>query len=81
MRQFRRSLSASGIALAYTLLAWDQFTGSDCVGRVPTERKFERVPAPEVFPRVPNSLLQANVMIDHRTQITGRGKEGKRDRG
>jgi len=28
------------------LLAWDQFIGSDNVGRVPIERKLARVPAP-----------------------------------
>ena len=72
--QFRRSLSASGIAWAYTLLAWDQFIGSDNVGRVPIERKLARVPAPRVFPREPKSLLQANITIDHRSQITE--KEG-----
>ena len=89
--QFRRSLSASGTAWAYTLLAWDQFIGSDNVGRVPIERKLARVPAPRVFPREPKDLLQANVTIDHRfrsqkrenreKQITKteREKEGKRD--
>jgi len=41
-------------------------------GRVPTERKLARVPAPRVFPREPKSLLQANITIDHRSQITGR---------
>ena len=73
--QFRRSLSASGIAWAYTLLAWDQFIGSDNVGRVPIERKLARVPAPRVFPREPKSLLQANITIDHRSQITEEEKE------
>ena len=68
--QFRRSLSASGTAWAYTLLAWDQFIGSDYVGRVPIERKLARVPAPRVFLREPKSLLQANITIDHRSQIT-----------
>ena len=29
-----------------------------------------RVPAPRVFPREPKSLLQANITIDHRSQIT-----------
>ena len=77
--QFRRSLSASGIAWAYTLLAWDQFIGSDNVGRVPIERKLARVPAPRVFPREPKSLLQANITIDHRSQITEREKGRKRD--
>ena len=72
--QFRRSLSASGIAWAYTLLAWDQFMGSDCVGRVPIERKLARVPAPRVIPREPKSLLQANVTIDHRKKK----KKGRR---
>ena len=38
------------------LLAWDQFIGSDNVGRVPIERKLARVPAPRVFPREPKSL-------------------------
>ena len=70
--QFRRSLPASGIAWACTLLAWDQFTGSDHVDRVPIERKLARVPAPRVFPREPKSLLQANITIDHRSQITER---------
>ena len=68
--QFRRSLSASGTAWAYTLLAWDHLIGSDNVGRVPIERKLARVPAPRVFPREPKSLLQANITIDHRSQIT-----------
>ena len=66
--QFRRSLSASGTAWAYTLLAWDQLIGSDDVGRVPIERKLARVPAPRVFPREPKSLLQANITIDHRSR-------------
>ena len=79
--QFRRSLSASGTAWAYTLLAWDQFIGSDYVGRVPTERKLARVPAPRVFPREPKSLLQANITIDHRSQITEeKERESKRER-
>ena len=43
--------------------------------RVPTERKLARVPAPRVFPREPKSLLQANVTIDHRSQITEAKKE------
>ena len=68
--QFRRSLSASGTAWAYTLLAWDHLIGSDNVGRVPIERKLARVPAPRVSPREPKSLLQANITIDHRSQIT-----------
>jgi len=34
------------------------------------ETKLARVPAPRVFPREPNSLLQANIIIDHRSQIT-----------
>ena len=68
--QFRRSLSASETAWAYTLLAWDHLIGSDNVGRVPIERKLARVPAPRVFPREPKSLLQANITIDHRSQIT-----------
>jgi len=68
--QFRRSLSASGTTWAYTLLAWDQFIGSDYVGRVHIERKLARVPAPRVFPREPKNLLQANITIDHRSQIT-----------
>ena len=60
---------------AYTLLAWDQFIGSNDVGRVPVERKLARVPAPRVFPREPKSLLQANITIDHRSQITEKEKE------
>ena len=28
------------------------------------------MPAPRVFPREPKSLLQANITIDHRSQIT-----------
>ena len=76
--QFRRSLSASGTAWAYTLLAWDQFIGSDNVGRVPIERKLARVPAPRVFPREPKSLLQANITIDHRSQITEERKKKKK---
>ena len=72
--QFRRSLSASGTAWAYTLLAWDQFIGSDYVGRVPTERKLARVPTPRVFLREPKNLSQANIKIDHRLQITERKK-------
>ena len=59
-----------GTARAYTLLAWDQFVGSDNGGRVPIERKLARVPAPRVFPREPKSLLQANITLDHRSQIT-----------
>ena len=46
--------------------------------RVPVELKLTRVPAPRAFPREPNSLLQANITIDHRSQITEREKEGKR---
>jgi len=34
------------------------------------ERKLARVPAPRVFPKEPKSLLQANITIDHRSQIT-----------
>ena len=60
------------------MLAWDHFIGSDNVGRVPIERKLARVPAPRVFPREPKSLLQANIKIDHRSQITEREKERKR---
>ena len=56
------------------MLAWDQFIGSDNVGRVPIERKLARVPAPRVFPREPKSLLQANITIDHRSQITEKEK-------
>ena len=52
------------------MLAWDQFIGSDNVGRAPTERKPARVPAPRVVPREPKSLLQANITIHHRSQIT-----------
>ena len=59
------------------MLAWDQFIGSDNVGRVPIERKLARVPAPRVFPREPKSLLQANITIDHRSQITEREKKEK----
>ena len=62
------------------MLAWDQFIGSDNVGRVPIERKLARVPAPRVFPREPKSLLQANIKIDHRSQITERDKERERER-
>jgi len=62
------------------LLAWDQFIGSDYVGRVPTERKLARVPAPRVFPREPKSLLQANITIDHRSQITERERKKERKR-
>jgi len=53
----------------------EKFIGSDYVGRVPTERKLARVPAPRVFTREPKSLLQANITIDHRSQITEREKE------
>jgi len=49
--------------------------GSDNVGRVPVERKPARVPAPRVFPREPKRLFQANITIDHRSQITKRKKE------
>ena len=62
------------------MLAWDQFIGSDNVGRVPIERKLARVPAPRVFPREPKSLLQANITIDHRSQITERERERERKR-
>ena len=67
------------------MLAWDQFIGSDNVGRVPIERKLARVPAPRVFPREPKSLLQANIKIDHRSQITDhrtkrKGTKRKRER-
>ena len=66
-----RSLSASGIAWPYNLLAWDQFTESDDAGRIPTERKLARVPAPRAVPREPSSLSQANVTTDHRSQFVG----------
>jgi hypothetical protein len=33
------------------------------------------VPAPRVFPREPKCLPQANITIDHRSQIIERGKE------
>ena len=69
-----RSMFASGIVRAYALLAWGQFIGSANVGRVPTERKLTRVPAPRVVPREPNSLLQAKIKTDHRSQVTERGK-------
>ena len=49
---------------------------SDYVGRVPIERKLARVPTPRVFPREPKSLLQANITIDHRSQITKKGEKG-----
>ena len=42
------------------------------------ERKLTRarVPAPRVFPKEQNSLLQANIKTDHRSQITDhRGKK------
>ena len=56
-----------------------RFIGSDYVGRVPTERKLARVPTPRVFRREPKSLLQANITIDHRSQITEeKEKAGKR---
>ena len=70
--KFCRSLSASGIAWA---LAWDQFMGSDNVGRVPIERKLARVPTPRVFPGEPKTLLQANITIDHRSQSTEETRE------
>ena len=60
------------------MLAWDQFIGSDNVGRVPIERKLARVPAPRVFPREPKSLLQANIKIDHRSQITEKERKGEK---
>ena len=47
------------------------------------ERKLARVPAPRVFPREPEpkSLLQANITIDPRSQITEKEKrEGKDER-
>ena len=69
-----------GTARAYTLLAWDQFVGSDNVGRVPIERKLARVPAPRVFPREPKSLLQANITIDHRSQITDHRRDRRIER-
>ena len=62
------------------MLAWDHLTGSDNVGRVPVERKLARVPAPRVFPREPKSLLQANITIDHRSQITEREREREKER-
>ena len=62
------------------MLAWDQFIGSDNVGRVPIERKLARVPAPRVFPREPKSLLQANITIDHRSQITKIERTMKREK-
>ena len=62
------------------MLAWDQFIGSDNVGRVPIERKLARVPAPRVFPREPKSLLQANITIDHRSQITEKEKKREREK-
>ena len=62
------------------MLAWDQFIGSDNVGRVPIERKLARVPAPRVFPREPKSLLQANITIDHRSQITERERKEREKR-
>jgi len=42
----------------------------------PEERKLTRMPAPRVFPREPNSLLQANIKTDHRSQIAEREKRG-----
>jgi len=46
-----------------------------------TERKLARVPTPRVIPREPKSLLQANITIDHRSQITEERKERKREGG
>ena len=68
--QFRRSLSASGTAWqwAYTLLAWDQFIGSDYVGRVPTERKLARVPAPRVESQKACCKRMSQSITDHRSQ-------------
>jgi len=37
------------------------------------------VPAPRVVPREPNSLLQANVKTDHRSQSTERRSEKKEE--
>ena len=47
----------------------------ECERDVPIERKLARVPAPRIFPKEPKSLLQANITIDHRSQITEREKE------
>ena len=60
------------------MLAWDQFIGSDNVGRVPIERKLARVPAPRVFLREPKNLSQANITIDHRSQDHRSQKEKKK---
>ena len=62
------------IAWAYTLLAWYQFIGSDYVGRVPTERKLTRVPAPRVSPQ--RAKQPATSEYENRSQITDhrRGK-------
>ena len=50
--------------------------------KVITEIELARVPAPRVFPREPNSLSQANVTIDHRSQITEkREKRNPREKG
>ena len=43
------------------------------------ERKLARVPEPRIFPREPKCLLQANITIDHRSQITEREKKRERD--
>ena len=67
-------------AWAYTLLAWGHFIRPANVGRVPIERKLARVPAPRVFPREPKSLLQANITIDHRSQITERKEKAEKRR-
>ena len=37
--------------------------------KVRIERKLTRVPAPRALPREPNSLPQANITTDHRSQI------------
>ena len=50
------------------------------VGRVPIERKLARVPAPRVFPGEPKSLLQANITIDHRSQITDHRRDRRIER-
>ena len=68
----RRELTERGVSFThFRLLSFgDQFIGSDYVGRVPIERKLARVRTPRVIPRESKSLLQANITIDHRSQIT-----------
>ena len=60
--------------------AWDQFIGSDYVGRVPIERKLARVPAPGVFPREPKKPVTSehhnrSQITDHRKKLKWGGRE------